>query len=170
MISMEVAVTAAFPRLRTAEFFRDVNTVDFRLSRIVQCGSPEVEAYLRGRGYGEHLMDWPETYQSKFGISMDGNGAACSRPAILLRSNSALLKYNSNYQIYYTSALKSGSHFIEIHDDHEVIRVVQEETDTPGRYAAVAAEGRAFAARVLTRAAVLSYTAGIISAYRALAE
>ena len=168
IITLDMARAAGFPRLRAAEYFRGSAGVDFSLGNLVQCETAEVEAYLRTRGHGARTMGWPETYEAKFGISIDGNGAACSRPAILLRSNCVLLKYASEFVLYHSSALVAGTHYLEIDEDVDVLRVVAAEGAEPGRYAAVAANGRALARDLLNRDAVLAYTSALIAGYAAI--
>jgi hypothetical protein len=43
LITVDAIRNASFPRLRSALFFRDNPLVDFRLTRIAQCPSPEAE-------------------------------------------------------------------------------------------------------------------------------
>ena len=79
------------PRMRAVKYFRGRSDVDFRLPAIVQC-TPEAEQALIQDGFGHGVMGWDEAYTSKFIISMDGNGATCSRPAIIMRSRSVIFK------------------------------------------------------------------------------
>jgi hypothetical protein len=123
---------------------------------------------LRREGYGVGRMDWPESYQYKFLISIDGNGAPCSRPAIILRSNSALIKYRSDHVLYYSSGLQAGRHYIPVTTDEEVVTIVKREQERPGTFEAVARMGHDFAAAILTRAAILSYTERLLAGYASL--
>ena len=168
VITLASAQAAAFPRLRAAEFFRGSEDVDFRLTKLVQCENAEVEAFLASRGYGSGAIGWPETYQAKFGISIDGNGAACSRPTVLLRSNSVLVKYRSDFVLFYDRALIPGTHYLEVDGEEDILRIIAAERAEPGRYAGVAASGRDLARTILSRDAVLAYTSALISAYAAI--
>lgn len=88
-----------FPRLRAARFFRNCDEVSFHLPVLVQCDE-EARAVLLEEGWGRGHVSWDVTYKSRFGISIDGNGAACSRPALVLRSNSVLVKYASEHVLF----------------------------------------------------------------------
>lgn len=160
---------APFPRLRAARRFRNVPEVDFRLTSIVQC-SEQARAVLRAEGFGAGRTTWAETYESKFGISLDGNGAACSRPATILRSNSVLLKYYSNNFLYYSKIMKLDKHFISINTDEDVIDIVQTEMRSPGAYEHVSQAGKELREQLLCRTAVLAYTGALLRIYQICAD
>jgi hypothetical protein len=168
LITMESVVNRSFPRLRAAAYFRDRKGVDFRLTVLVRCASEEVENALRAEGHGTGRVDWEVGLQNKFIISLDGHGAACSRPAIALNSNSALLKYESDNVLFYSSGLIPWQHYIPIHDDAEVVDIVRAERREPGRYASIAEEGTVFARARLDRKAARLYTAHLLAEYAKL--
>ena len=168
LIDEGVLARNTMPRLRAARFFRTQPAVDFRLSRLVQCASPEIVASLEAEGFGGEWIDWPQAYLHKFGISVDGNGAACSRPAVLLLSNCALIKYESNNTLYYFSALQPGTHYISVEKDEDVLSVLERERVEPGYYREVACAAKDFAVKILNRDCVLHYTSELLFAFSKL--
>ena len=156
------------PRLRAAVYFKSSAKVEFLLPLIVQCDTQQTEELIRDLGFGNGVrIDGRAQMLHKFIISMDGNGATCSRVVIALKSNSVLLKYNSPHLLYYFHHLIPWRHYIPIASDHEVEDIVQMELDNPGLFRFIASEGRAFAERYLTKSAVSRYTAELIRFYAA---
>ena len=78
-------------RLRSAKHFRGHPNIHFLLPSLSQCVDAEAEQALRDLGFGGSQIPWSEQFLHKFIISVDGNGAACSRIVIALKSNSVLL-------------------------------------------------------------------------------
>ena len=94
LITETVARTLSLPRLRAANYFKDSKRVDFRLPSITQTASADVRSMLESLPFcRKPRMAWKEQLQAKFLLSIDGNGATCSRVVIALASNSVLLKY-----------------------------------------------------------------------------
>jgi hypothetical protein len=165
-LTAETVRSLALPRLRAAWFFRGHPDVVFRLPRLVQCDSAETEALLRAMGFGDRVtMPWADQLGYRFLLSMDGNGASCSRVARALASNAVLLKYDSPHKLYYFSGLRPWLHYVPINEDRDVIRVLETERRTPGFFSRVASEGRRFAEAFLTHESVLGYTAELLSLY-----
>ncbi|MCJ2135218.1 hypothetical protein MKK69_14345 [Methylobacterium sp. J-026] len=163
-ITADAVCGARFPRLRAARFFADRPEVDFRLTSVVQC-DPDADALMRAEGFGTGPLDWDFTYRGKFALSLDGNGAACSRPAIILKSNCVLMKYRSNCLLHYSSGLIDGRNMLDITSEEQVIAIVREERRSPGLYAPIAAAGSHFAENVLCKGAALNYTGALLKAY-----
>ena len=100
-ITPSIARALSLPRLRAAGYFQGNERVDFRLPNIVQAG-PEAQAILETMPFcRKPVLDWKEQLQRRFILSIDGNGATCSRVVIALLSNSVLLKYDSDNIMYY---------------------------------------------------------------------
>jgi len=159
----KVVRTLASPRLRAAEYFRNSQDVRFVLPVIVQCDTKATEDLLREMGYGRgERVPWKLQMMNRFIISMDGNGATCSRVAIALKSNSVLLKYHSPHMLYYFSHLVPWKHYIPIAADGDIDGIVQMEKNDPGTFRFIADQGRAFAGRYLTKEAVSNYAAELI--------
>lgn len=109
-------------RIAAAAFFNNNENVVFKLPSIVQCDSAETEEYLRKQPYTQsERMTWDDQYQYRYIISIDGNGPTCTRVALSLLSNSVLMKYNSNWIVYYHRKLKPFYNFLPVrkHDDVE---------------------------------------------------
>ncbi|MFT4256437.1 MAG: glycosyl transferase family 90 [Pseudoxanthomonas sp.] len=153
------------PRLKSFAHFRGNPRVSFQLPLIVHCDAPETEHILEQQGIGGGLMrSWPMQFAGRFIISMDGNGAACSRVVIALKSHCVLLKYDSDSILYYFHGLEPWKHYIPIASDAEVESVLDAE-ERGTSHAAIAEEGRKFANAMLNREAVLFYTCQLLEAY-----
>ncbi len=165
-LTENLSTVLSLPRVRSALHFRRSRDISFLLPNIVQCDSPAAEEFLRGLGFGGgERVSWPEQLREKFIISMDGNGATCSRVIIALRSNSVLLKYDSPHSLYYFSGLCPWTHYIPIRDDTEIQRIVDAERRHPGLFSHVAHAGREFAEAYLTRQGTMLYTAWLLELY-----
>jgi len=160
----------AIPRLRAAVFFKGSRHVDFRLPRIVQCESDDVVAMVAALGVGGEPMSWQDQFQYRFILSMDGNGATCSRVAIGLLSRAALAKYESQFQLYYFAALTPWRHYIPIVQDEDVEHIVEEEQRRPMTFAPVAEEGATFARRYLGRMGNRDYMLDLIMRLQAVSS
>ena len=152
-------------RLRSGVFFRNSPDVHFRLPAIAQCTSPQAEQAIRELGFGTGASTWHAQLAYRFLISMDGNGATCSRVARALRSNSVLLKYDSPHLLYYFQGLTAGQHYLPIYRDHDVLAVIRAECAAPGMCQTVAQHGRSFFHNYLTRTPTLAYAAHVLERY-----
>lgn len=166
LITLERLRRAAVPRVRAAMFFRGSALVDFRLPRIVQC-TPEAEKMIRDAGFGTGLLTWIDQHQYKFLISMDGNGATCSRVVIGLKSNSVLVKYNSSKVLFYFKGLLPWFHYIPVSSDEQVTQIVDMEKQEPGLFEYIARNGQEFARKYLNQKQIGDYAACLIRMYAA---
>jgi hypothetical protein len=164
-ITLEDVQQLRLPRLRAAVAFRESPLVDFRLPRIVQAASAEVEAAIRALGLDDRAAGWPEMFAYRYLLSMDGNGACCSRVAVALRSNGVLVKYDSPHLLHYFDRLVPWRHYIPVAADAEVPRAMALCAATPGLAESIAEAGRAFHAETLTPETLLAYTAELLAAY-----
>ena len=154
------------PRLRSALFFKDEPSVDFRLPVITRDTPDDAKAALWELGFGRgDRLSYPDQFGHKFIISLDGFGATCSRLPIVLRSNSALLKYDSPHLLYYFPGMMPWLHYIPIPSDGDVNRIIQIESRWPGTFERIAREGKEFANKFLVRPQVMKYTACLLRAY-----
>ena len=166
LITADMVRRLDHPRLHAFAHFRNHPRVTFRLPTIVQCDSEATAAMLRAMGAGDgRTATWAEQLRHRFLISVDGNGAACSRVARALLSNSVLLKFESPHVLYYFSALQPWRHYVPIATETEVEAVLQAEATHPGLFAPVAAAGRRFAQTLLSQAAGHRYTAQLLRLY-----
>jgi hypothetical protein len=111
------------------------------------------------------LMTWLEQLENKFIISLDGNGATCSRVVIALLSNSVLLKYESKNILFFFGGLQPWLHYIPIASHNHVEIIMDIETLHPERFEQIASNGAEFARTYLNRAAIYSYTAILLQLY-----
>ena len=155
----------ALPRLRAAVRFRDTPQVDFRIGRLVQCANPATEQMIRDLGVMAPFTGWPEQFAYRFLLSMDGNGATCSRVYVALKSRSALVKYNSDYELFFFKGLEPGRLFYAVDTDEQVLELVDGPQGDAAAVAQVSAAARAFVQSHLTRVAVMSYVGHLLSGY-----
>lgn len=156
------------PRLRAAAHFHGNPRVLFRLANAVQCRSDEARAYLESQPYFSRPLSWDEQLRHRFLISMDGNGAACSRLVKGLFSNSVVVKYASPHELYYFPALTPGTHYLSVSQDDDIERVLDTEAAHPGSFKPVSEAGQRFARRYLSIRSVMDYTAGLLKAVAGL--
>lgn len=168
LITMEALNKNMVPRINSALFFQKCADVDFSLPNIVQCDSLETKGAIFGMGLGQGTKDWKSQFKNKFLISMDGNGATCSRVAIALRSNCVLLKYASDNTLYYFSGLIPWLNYIPIHNDEDVLKVIGIEKQTPGDLYFISQEANEFYKNVLDHENIIRYTGMIVSGYNRL--
>ncbi len=165
-VTPEVARNCSLPRLRAAKYFWGHDKVEFLLPQIVQTSTPEARQILEEMPFCQgQRMSWKQQLLYRFLISVDGNGATCSRVAISLHSNSVLLKYDSEDLLYYFHGLQPWLHYIPISREQDVEHAFDVEHWAPGVMESVAAQGKAFAARFLTRSAGEAYMAQLLQLY-----
>jgi len=165
-VTPEIARNYGLPRLRAANFFTGSETVDFRLPGIVQCSSEEAEAILKTNAFcRKSALSWQQQLRHRFLISMDGNGATCSRVAIALHSNSVLMKYDSDHVLFYFGGLQPWLHYVPIAADRDVDSIMALEPRMPEMFRRIAEAGRAFAQTYLTEEAIHRYTAMLLQLY-----
>jgi len=165
LLSEQSIADRAYPRLRAAAHFVDSPLVEFRIARAVQCDTEATKALLERQHYFGKPMSWADQFSYRFLISIDGNGAACSRPLIALKSNATLIKYRSPFSLYYFSAMVAGRDYIDVVTDEDVEEVVKLELSSPGHFKPVAESGQRFAARYLNHTSVLDYTGALLREY-----
>jgi hypothetical protein len=156
------------PRLRAAAHFVGSTTVDFRVTKAVQVDGAEAKSLLESQAYFSRTVSWCSQFRNRFLISMDGNGAACSRLAIGLKSQGAVIKYESPHLLFYYSKMAPGREYIAVSAEADIERVVETERASPGSYRAVADAGRHFFMRYLERDRVMDYTAALLQRYAEL--
>jgi hypothetical protein len=165
VITPTVARALSMPRLRAAGYFQGNERVDFRLTTIVQC-TPEARALLETMPFcRKPRLDWTEQLQRRFILSMDGNGATWSRVVLALLSNSVLLKYDSDFIVYYYGGMQPWVHYVPIANDSDVEKIIDLEARDPAPFEQIAAAGRRFAMTYLNRDSVYEYTKMLLLLY-----
>jgi len=168
MIDVETARNLSTPRLRAAGYFNGNPRVDFRLPGITQVRSPEAQAILEVLPFCQKpRLPWPQQFRSRFVISMDGNGATCSRVVVALQSNSVLLKYDSDHVLYYFGGLQPWLHYVPVAADSDIEKILDLDAHDPAFFEQIAAAGRRFARTYLNRPATHRYTAALLQLYAA---
>ena len=153
------------PRLQAGKHFRGHPDIHFLLTTLSRCQNAEAEQALRDLGFGGPTVPWSEQFPHKFIISVDGNGATCSRVVIALKSNSALLKYNSPHHLYYFKGLVPWLHYVPIVEHGDIENIIKIERECPGTFASIAEEGRRFAETYINRQRVFQYVAELLTHY-----
>ncbi len=164
-LSADAVRRQASERLALASAFVGDPRVLFRIAGAVQCESDEARQLLMAQPYFCPPMGWQEQLRHRFLISVDGNGATCSRVVKSLRSHSVLVKFPSDQELYYFPLLEPGQHYLAATAPGDVRRILDDEAASPGRYAGVAAAGQRFAAQYLQAPAVLHYTRLLLHRY-----
>ncbi len=170
LLSEEIIRNRGAPRLRAAAHFHGHPRVLFRIANAVHCVSEDARALLESQPYFGSQVGWQDQLRHRFLLSMDGNGAACSRLVKGLRSNSAVVKFDSPYELYYFPALRPGSDFLLAEDEADVEHIVEAEVVRPGSFKEVAEAGQRFAQKYLTIHSVMAYTERLLAAYAALSR
>lgn len=156
----------ATPRIRMSEYFRNHDDVIIKLPNLVQYDNENTAELLRTMGYGnEENVTWSEQLKNKFIISIDGNGATCTRVSITLTSNSVLLKYDSDSVLYYFSGLTPWVHFVPVSEHKDILTVIDIERRNPGTFRYITTSAQKFAHDFLTLDASRRYTAFLLDLY-----
>jgi hypothetical protein len=168
-LTLDDVVRRTLPRLRSAMSFKGNPRVDFRLPVLPDRMSDDARAAMQelGFGSGNDRLTFKQQFRHKFIISMDGFGATCSRLPIALASNSVLLKYESQFELFYFSGLIPWFHYIPIGKDDDVNVVIRMEERQPGTCAAIVRNANSFARTYLSRIQIMKYTARLLQAYAA---
>jgi hypothetical protein len=165
----ESVLKKSLPRINAADYFYDRASVFFSLPNIVQYENDEARTELSKLPYCmADYTPWSEQLNHRFLISIDGNGATCSRIKLALSSNSALLKYNSPHKLYYFDFLEPMVHYIPINKHSDVDTCIERDSQDSTSGAAIAAAGRNFAERFLSRQQIEFYMAAVLKIYSSL--
>lgn len=164
-ITRTIVEQLAHQRLRSAVYFKDQPDVRFELPGIVQCDGPETEAMIRALGLGSVATSWAEQFSYRYLMSIDGNGATCSRVAIALKSNSVLMRYHSINDLYYFRGLQAWKHYVPLNRDADVIDNIALLRRSPALSREIAHASREFYRTRLSRVAVMRYMAELLNAY-----
>lgn len=151
-------------RIRSAIFFRDKPDVIFELPNIVQVDSPDTLALIESLGVAGRYRSWQEQLDHAFLLSLDGNGATCSRVALSLASNSTLMKYESKHQLHYFGELKPWRDYVPVADGEDVMNAIG---DNKARrsFANIAELSTLFYRTYLTRLSLFWYTSSLLNQY-----
>lgn len=166
-ISIKDIENGCIQRINSALFFRKVSGVNFVLPKVVQCIDKETEDYIYSLGIisTEHLT-WKDQFKYKYIISMDGNGACCSRIIISMKSNSILLKYQSRSQLYYFKFLQPWVHYIPIERDQDVGFIL--DLNKQEEFKIIPQNARQFVELNLNRSSVIKYMENVLYIFNGL--
>ena len=165
MLTLDDVRRRANARLEAALYFRDEPGVTFRLPNIVQYDWEETRAAIEALGVGGRHWSWAEQQEYRYMLSLDGNGASCSRVAATLHGHQLLAKYASPYILYYFHGLRPWQHYVPINEHGDVLDLVAETNKGFALHRDIAECSRHFARRFLTREPIMRYSALMLSAY-----
>lgn len=154
-------------RLRSAVFFKDHPDVVFELPLIVQHDSAETLALIEALDVRGRRRDWAEQSRYRYMLSMDGNGATCSRVWRALLGQGVLVKYNSPHLLYYFHGLEPWLHYLPVMEDEDVLTLLGDAPRHEAQHRAIASRSAAFARDFLSRPQMLRYTARLVGAWLA---
>lgn len=158
----------ALERFAAAAYFADTGDVDFRLPHIVQAADAAAHAAAAAQPFCQGPpLSWQEHYRHRFLLSLDGNGATCSRMWLALRSQSVPMKYESDHLLYYFHGLQPWVHYLPIGRHADVAKLIAIERRAPGTFHAVADAGQHVVRTLLTRERVTRYMAYLLEEYAA---
>lgn len=152
-------------RISSALFFRDSASVIFKLPNIVQVDKADTRELIESLGITGQRVSWPAQFSNRYILSIDGNGATCSRVVLALSSNSVLVKYQSDSVLYYFHGLLPWQHYIPVRSDQAVSDTISEAEVSYNLHSNIADRSRRFAQTYLSRLNVLRYTATLLSGY-----
>lgn len=165
LLTIENVQSRSNARLDAAMFFRGKAGVTFRLPNVVQCDSPATRAAIENLGVGGVHWSWLEQQRFRYMISMDGNGATCSRVAATLHGNQVLVKYSSPYVLYYFYGLEPWVHYIPVNEHEDVFDVLAERDVAYATHHRIANHSKYFAQQFLNRASIMEYSALLLERY-----
>lgn len=156
-------------RIRAAEFFKESEYTTFELPVICGCATSEAEELLIKKGYGNrNIRTQEDIYKNRFILSLDGNGATCSRVMNTLSSNSVLLKYKSESILYYFYGLREWEHYIPVNNFSEVDNIVRNFKDYPENLRRITYAANSFSELFLTKIPVYFYLQQVMLEYRSI--
>lgn len=149
------------PRICSAMYFIDQPNVIFKLPSIVQC-TDEAKKFLETYPFCDcSKISYEEQFKHKFILSIDGNGATCSRIALTLKSQSVLLKYDSTSILFYFKKLIPWHHYIPVHKDADVETIIEMEKEQ-SKFGYIAQNANEFYQQYLQRDKQIEYTACLL--------
>ncbi|TFF23097.1 hypothetical protein E3C22_11695 [Jiella endophytica] len=166
-VTMKALRDLTLPRLRLADELVGHPDIDFRIARAVQCANGTVQAELEARPYFGPHIPFAEQLAYRFVISVDGNGATCSRIVRTLRSRSVLMKGDSENLLYYFHGLQPHRHYLPFAGKAEIEAYLA--LDKAGNLdsEAILAAAQHFHRSYLTRKAVVAYGRTLLAAFAA---
>lgn len=168
VVTRQIVETSGLPRLAFARALADHQAISFTIGSAVQCDTPETRALLESQPYFSGHIDWAEQLKRRFIVSMDGNGATCSRVVRALLSNSILIKINSPEQLFYFHGLKAFEHFLPASTIDDIERWLRLDEAGLVDRGGIQARANMFASTFLSNDAIEAYVAMLLHSIREL--
>lgn len=153
------------PRIRAAEYLEQSDNVIFKLPNLVQYKSNSIRNNLEIRSYTHARLSIEESLMYKFLISIDGNGANCSRVAIGLKSNCVLIKYESVIELYYFKVMQKMVHYVPVNAEYQISDICNLEGCNDGLFTHISIEGKRFFNNYLSTQSSCEYLEEILRLY-----
>ncbi|MCX7099439.1 MAG: glycosyl transferase family 90 [Methylococcales bacterium] len=161
----DTIIKGLIPRVNSALYFKESEIVNFYLPSIVQSKDNEARDYLKNLGFGDDIrISYQDQFKHKFIISMDGNGATCSRVALTLKHKSILLKYDSDSILFYFKKLVPFYHYIPIKQNCDIENIVTIENNHE-LFSYIIKNANDFYEKNLTENALIEYTGSLLYFY-----
>jgi len=150
------------PRLALARALSGHPEIDFRIGLAVQYDNEDTRALLEAQPWFGPPLSWDEQFERRFILSVDGNGATCSRVVRALRSRSVLMKVNSPHLLFYFHDLRPFEHYLPVANVAEMEAWLGLDASDSVDRAGIADRANAFADQFLTPDAISRYAALLI--------
>lgn len=151
-------------RIRLAKYFEGNPEVIFKLPSICQCDGEETEKFLRSYSFCQgDKIQLQEQFKHKYLISVDGNGATCSRVSLALKSNSVLFKYKSDYIVWFHKQLVPWVHYVPVNCETDIEKYMEFAKTDASKFAEIASKSREFYDTYLGRFCIYQYTATLLN-------
>ena len=167
VLSLPDVEIARSQRLRWALSALGRPQVEFEICDAVQCDSEETAALLRSQPYFHPRRTWEDQLACRYLISVDGNGATCSRVVNALRSGCVLMKSESVNRLYYFDGLRPWEHYVPVDDLNDVEQAIADLESGRLSHTAITRAANRFFEDHLTRPAVQDYTRRLLERYAA---
>lgn len=155
-------------RFNLAMKYADSHIVDILLPNICQCMDDNVSYFFRQHKFcGGDGVSWHRQFNNRYLISIDGNGATCSRVAIALKSNSVLLKLSSEYELYYFRKLVPYEHYVPVFEHDDIDSLIESVDEKPGLSEYISNASKEFYRSYLTRPNIYRYMAVLLNEFTA---
>jgi hypothetical protein len=152
-------------RINSAVYFKNHESVHIVLPKIIQYDCAETAEAIKQMIGDSEYIDMASQYEYKFILSMDGNGATCSRVALTLRSNSVLIKRESDRELSWFNFLRAGHDYISIRDDSDLNYLIRNTSEYEEFFLGISLNGKQFFNKHLTRFTMMRQVAFTLLEY-----
>lgn len=167
MLSVSDILSDNSERLRYAEYFRAHQNITVKIGAATQCLSDEAREMLERKSYFQSIS-WNDQLKRKYILSMDGNGATCSRVVLTLKSQSVLLKVESDHSLYYFVGLRPFKEYIPVKSPEDLEELFTKISRSSINTKKIVDDANKFYRNFLNRVGVEEYTYYLLSLFAEL--